>query len=318
MSRSKYRYNTYTLTYDKITLSAKDKIRRLARYLGIFFGLAMIVNIVLYTTGKYPKLEQLKQENSQLVKEFHKLNSDIQKAKKNLVDIQIRDDNFFRPIFEIDPVSSSIRIAGFGGTYNYKNLEGFKASNLMIDVTQNVEEIAKQTYIQSKSYDQVIQKMIERENFHECRPSIKPLSDKSYIRISDYFGSRIDPFKKNIRPHYGIDFAGPRGGDIVATGKGIVTKAGYSLYGYGKIVEIDHGFGYKTRYAHLDKIIVKEGQKVNRGETIGLLGNTGRSTGPHLHYEVRMHNKAVNPIYFFNNDISVEEYDKMLVAYQKK
>ena len=196
-----------------------------------------------------------------------------------------------------------------------KKLEGFNSSPLMIDITQNVEEIIKQVYIQSRSYDQVIEKALEKENFIECRPGIKPISDNDYIRISDYFGWRIDPFTKKATIHHGIDFAGERGGNVYATGKGIVIKAGYSLFGYGRIVEIDHGFGYKTRYAHLDKIFVKEGDKVWRGDKIGLLGNSGRSTGPHLHYEVRINNKPVNPEYFFNNDISPEEYDKMITFY---
>ncbi|MFC2138606.1 M23 family metallopeptidase, partial [Bacteroidota bacterium] len=286
------------------------------KYFLIFFNIALVINIILYSKNIYPKLYILEKENSILNFRFEKLNDNIEDVKLNLAEIQQNDDGLYRPIFEIEPISSSIRMAGYGGTYNYQNLEGYKSSEVMIETSQNIEELFKQIYVQTKSYDQLIDKLKEKGRFLNCRPAIQPISDNDYIRISDYFGWRKDPFNKKATKHHGIDFAGEKGGEIYSTGDGIITKAGYSLFGYGRLIEIDHGFGYKSRYAHLDKIYVKVGEKVKRGQTIGLLGNSGRSTGPHLHYEVRMNNIPVNPIYFFNNDISPEEYAKMISFYK--
>jgi len=317
MLRSKYHYNTDTLRYEKIILSKKDKFKITLKYFLIFFNIALIINIILYTNSIYPKLYFIKKENSILNFRFKKLNDNIENIKLHLAEIQQNDDGLYRPIFEIEPISSSVRMAGFGGTYNYQELEGFKSSEMMIETSQNVEELFKQIYIQTKSYDQLIDKLKEKEKFINSRPAIQPLSENDYVRISDYFGWRIDPFNKKATKHHGIDFAGNKGGKIHATGDGIIIRAGYSIFGYGRLIEIDHGFGYKTRYAHLDKLLVKEGERVKRGQTIGLLGNSGRSTGPHLHYEVRMNNVPVNPIYFFNNDISPEEYAKMIAFHNK-
>ncbi len=312
MAKVKYRFNPDTLTYKKVIYTSKQKIKLFFRYFLIIIGISLIINILILLFGKTPEFFLLEKENFYLSSRLSHLSVDINEVKNQLVQIQQRDDNLYRPIFEIEPISSSIRKAGFGGVYRYKNLEGYNHSELLIDISQNVDELIKQIYIQSKSYDQVIEKALEKELFLKSRPSIKPLSDNDYLRISDYFGWRKDPFTGKPSKHYGIDFAGPKGGNIISTGDGIVTKARYTLFGYGRVVEIDHGFGYKTKYAHLHKIKVKEGQKISRGEVIGLLGNTGRSTGSHLHYEVMINNTPVNPIYFFNDDISPEEYNKML------
>lgn len=314
----KYQFNPDTLTYEKVIYKGKALYKRVFRISFIFILFAFIINFTLYYLNGTPEIVMLKNQNKYLANKLSFINTDVNNYRNQLIEIQQRDDNLYRPIFEIEPVSQSIRMAGYGGSYNYSNMEGFENSGLVMDLSQNIEELSKQVYIQSKSYDQVIEKAIEKANFIESRPSIKPLSDDDYIRISDYFGWRKDPFNHKPTIHHGMDFAGPMGGEIVATGKGIVVAARHTLFGYGKVVIIDHGFGYKTKYAHLNKIIVKEGQKVNRGEVIGLLGNTGRSTGSHLHYEVLMNSRPVNPIYFFNNDISPEEYQKMREAYANK
>ncbi|MFW5944690.1 MAG: M23 family metallopeptidase, partial [Bacteroidota bacterium] len=166
----------------------------------------------------------------------------------------------------------------------------------------------------SKSFDLVIEEARNKEKMLTRIPAIQPVSIKDYGRISDYFGKRRDPFTGKVRMHNGMDFTGPIGADIYATGKGVIEKAGYSAYGYGKEVVIDHGYGYKTIYAHLDEINVEKGDTVSRGKVIGTLGNTGRSTGPHLHYEIRKNNRAVNPFHYYFDDITAEQYDKMIEA----
>lgn len=318
MMKSKYRYNTDTLKYERVVLTRKDKLNKITKHLSILASLAILVNIGIYKSGNYPKLVKLENTNNKLSDQFIQLNQKINSFKAKLSEIQENDDNLYRPLYEIEPVSPSVRMAGFGGSYTYQSLEGYKSSPLMIGVFKNIDNVESKVYVQSKSYDQVISQVLDKENYYECRPGIKPISDDDYVRISDYFGLRKDPFSGKRSKHYGIDFAGPRGGKIYATGKGVVTKASYTLHGYGRVIIIDHGYGIKTRYAHLDKILVKVGDKVNRGDNIGLLGNSGRSTGAHLHYEVRVNNKPQNPLYFINHDLSPEEYDKMIAINQKK
>jgi len=318
MTKEKFRFNPETLAYEKIVYKGKEKYKRILRISSILLTAGLSINIFILFSGYSPEVYKLKLENIFLQSKLKGMTLNIDEIKQQLVEIQQNDDNLYRPIFEIEPISSTIRMAGFGGVDKYQDMDGYENSSLVVDLTRSVDELSRQIYFQSKSYDLVIEKALEKQEFIDSRPSIKPLSDNDYYRISDYFGWRLDPFTKRPTTHHGIDFAGQKGKNVIATGKGVVTVVRNSFLGYGRIVIIDHGFGYKTKYAHLQKILVKEGQKINRGHVIGTLGNSGRSTGPHLHYEVLINNKAVNPVYFFNNDISPEEYDKMLQLLSKK
>jgi murein DD-endopeptidase MepM/ murein hydrolase activator NlpD len=228
-----------------------------------------------------------------------------------LTEIQQRDNNIYRSIFEADTIPSSLRMGGLGGVSRYDELQWFSKSNLLIDIASKLDQVTWKTYIQSKSFDEVVGLAKNKEKMIVSIPAIQPVSVSDLNRISDYFGSRWDPFTRKRKFHYGIDFAGPKGVPVYATGNGKVVSAEFSFFGYGNVVLIDHGFGYKSRYAHLQSIAVSSSDKVTRGQIIGYLGNSGRSTGPHLHYEVLHRNNAVDPLNYFN-EMSPEEFDLMV------
>ena len=225
-----------------------------------------------------------------------------------LDDIESRDDNIYRVIFEAEPIAENIRKAGFGGINRYKKLEGFKSSELMKESSNKMDKILKQLYIQSKSFDEVMDMAMKKKEMLASIPAIQPVSNKDLKRMASGYGYRIDPHYKTRAFHAGMDFTAPRGTPIYATGDGVVTRADRKAKGYGNHVRIDHGYGYVTLYAHMYKIKVRPGQKVKRGDIIGLVGNTGKSVGPHCHYEVRKNGKPLNPVHFYFNDLTPEQY----------
>ncbi len=318
MPKIKYQFDSKTLTYKKVRLVWKQKINRVLAFLFITISTAVLLNIVYTSIHKNPKIIMLEEERESLLASYDILNDKLNDINRRIGDIQQRDDYFYRTIFELDPIPQSVREAGFGGTNRYIDLEGFEYSNVMVETYKKVDKISKRLYVQSKSFDTVIELAKNKEKMNAAIPAIQPVALKDFNRISDYFGYRSDPFNGKKKMHDGMDFTGPEGSDIFATGDGVVIEAGYSIYGYGNRVIVDHGYGYKTIYAHLKNISVNEGQKVKRGDVIGALGNTGRSTGAHLHYEVRYNNVPVNPINYYFNDMTEEEYDLMVLACSKR
>jgi len=314
MAKIKYHFDPHTLTYQRITKSTKRKLRQGLQYFGVTVLAAIAFNIFFTNYFDTPKEKRLKQENESLVFKYEMLSQKLDQVDNSLEAIEQRDDNLYRPIFELDPIPGEVREAGFGGTNRYDELKKYSHSDIMVSTTRKMDKVENELYIQSKSFDSVIKEARNKEKMIARIPAIQPISIKDYGRISDYYGRRRDPFTGKIRMHYGMDFTGPIGSEIYATGKGVVEKAGYSAYGYGKEVLVNHGYGYKTIYAHLHEIDVEKGDTVTRGEVIGTLGNTGRSTGPHLHYEIRKNNRPVNPFYYYFNDITGEQYDKMIAA----
>jgi murein DD-endopeptidase MepM/ murein hydrolase activator NlpD len=225
-------------------------------------------------------------------------------------DLRQRDDNIYRTIFEAEPIPYSIRQAGFGGVNRYAELEGYENSSLVIKTSAKLDRILKQVYVQSKSYDELEKLAIQKEEMLKCKPLIQPVANKGLERTSSGFGMRIDPILKIKIIHPGFDFAAPIGTEVFATADGVVETAEANS-GYGLHVVIDHGFGYETLYGHLSATKVTVGQKVKRGTIIGLVGSTGRSTGPHLHYEVIKNKEKINPVNYFGNDLSPAQYDEI-------
>ncbi|MCF8335083.1 MAG: M23 family metallopeptidase [Bacteroidales bacterium] len=314
MAKIKYRFDPHTLTYQKVNKSINRKLRQGLIYFGVTIVAAVVFNIIFTKYYNTPKEHTLKSENEELVFKYKMLSDKLDEVERKLNNIEQRDDNLYRPIFEMEPIPSQVREAGFGGTNRYDELRKYSNSEVMISTTKKLDKVENELYIQSKSFDSVIKEARNKEKMIARIPAIQPISLKDYGRISDYYGRRRDPFTGKIRMHHGMDFTGPIGTDIYATGKGVIEGAGYSAYGYGKEVLINHGYGFKTVYAHLHQIDVEKGDTVSRGEVIGALGNSGRSTGPHLHYEVRKNGRPVNPFYYYFDDISAEQYDKMIAA----
>lgn len=314
MPKYQYKFNPESLNYDKIERTSKQKFYKFLSYIltSIFFALIIIVIFSIFFDT--PEEKALKRENKELLGQYKIMNKKLYQISNVLNDIQQRDDNIYRVIFEADPIPKSIREAGFGGVNRYAKLEGYTNSELVIKTATKLDKISNELYVQSKSYDDVIKMAKNKKKYFACIPAIAPISDKDLIRFASGFGYRIHPIYKTRKMHTGIDLTAPTGTKVYATGNGKIVKAGMSKGGYGNRIIIDHGFGYKTVYAHLSKILIKIGTKVKRGELIGLVGSTGVSTAPHLHYEVRRNNKPVNPINYYFNDITPDQYDKMILV----
>jgi murein DD-endopeptidase MepM/ murein hydrolase activator NlpD len=313
MSKIKYRFNTKSLTYERAKLSPREIFLRVLSYLATGLVFATIVIVFAYRYLDSPKERQLLRENENLKIQYEILNKRVELLAAVLEDLQQRDDNIYRVIFEAEPIADNIRKAGFGGVNRYKSLEGFDNSQLVIEATKKIDRLAKQMYIQSKSFDEVFNLAKNKEAMLASIPAIQPVSNKDLTRVASGFGYRTHPIYKIQHLHTGLDFTAPVGTEIYATGDGIVKEVNTDSRGYGNHIIISHGFGYETLYAHLSKFNgLKPGQKVKRGEVIGYIGNTGTSTGPHLHYEVIKNGEKINPINFFYNDLTPEEYQKMI------
>ncbi|MFP4059130.1 MAG: M23 family metallopeptidase [Bacteroidales bacterium] len=312
MPKNKYRFNPETLNYDKIDLTIREKILRGFAFIFVSIAVAVVYYGIFSSFFDTPKEKKLRRENAQLMLQYDIMDKRMDDIASVLEDIQRRDDNIYRTIFEAEPIPRSIREAGFGGVNRYADLEGFDYSDIVINTAQRLEKLTKQIYIQSKSYDEVIDLALRKEEMLAAMPAIQPISNKDLTRTASGWGYRIHPIYKIKKFHYGMDFTAPLGAEIYATGDGIVDVINRSRRGYGNKVIIDHGFGYKTLYAHLHDFNVKEGQRVKRGDIIGYVGNTGLSTAPHLHYEVHLNNKPVNPINYYMNDLTPAEYDRMI------
>ena len=312
MSKIKYKFNTKSLTYEKVTVPIRKRVGQVLSYLATGLVFATITTFIAYNYFDSPKEKQLKREISELTLQYELLNNRMGEVAEVLDDIQDRDNNVYRTIFEAEPISASIRKAGFGGVDRYKELLGYNNSDLLIETTKRLDRISKQLYIQSKSFDEVAKLVKNKEKLLASIPAIQPISNKDLKHQPGGFGWRTHPIYKTPEFHPGMDFTAAEGTEIRATGDGIVETADASAQGYGNHVVINHGYGYETLYGHMLKFVVRVGQQVKRGQLIGYVGSTGLSTAPHVHYEVRKGGQIVNPINFYYNDLTPEEYQKLI------
>jgi murein DD-endopeptidase MepM/ murein hydrolase activator NlpD len=258
-----------------------------------------------------PKEARMRREIQQMQVQYELLNKQMNSFEQVLADVRRRDDNVYRVIFEADPIPADVRRAGYGGSNRYKDLEDYASSDMIIATRQRLDQLTKQLYVQSVSLDEVAALTLRKQEMLASIPSVQPIPT-DHTQVSSGFGSRLHPIHKIVKMHAGMDFTSPVGTEIHATGDGVVDFADYATNGYGIHVVIDHGFDYKTLYAHMDRLSVRKGQRVKRGDVIGVVGNTGLSAGPHLHYEVHKNNEPIDPANFFFNDLSPEEYVRML------
>jgi murein DD-endopeptidase MepM/ murein hydrolase activator NlpD len=261
-----------------------------------------------------PEEAQLRKENQELLMYYNLMGEDMESISKVLQGMQDRDDDIYRVIFGVNPLANEIRTGGTGGANKYRALmeKGLSREDLIVNDLQKIDVLKKRMYIQTKSYDEIVELAKNKEDFLAALPAIQPVSNEELKRLSSGFGYRIDPYLKTRRKHTGVDFSLEVGNPVHATGDGKIKYTKSSLSGYGKQVHIDHDFGFQTKYGHLDKILVKKGQWVKRGDLIGYSGNSGKSTAPHLHYEVIKNGIKVNPIHYFSRDLSAEEYEEIL------
>jgi len=316
MSKEDFSYNHDTLSYEPITTSIREKFFKWGRWLVASIAISVCYYVIYSFFYDTPKERSMTNQLAVLKFNYQMLSQDLHHIDRILSDIQKRDDDVYRTILESDPIPASIRQAGFGGVNRYETLEGYENSNLMITVNKHIDRILKQLFVQSTSYDELIAKAINKEQMTNSRPAILPIPTK-YIKSESSFGMRRNPVLGVWMMHTGMDFSANTGTLIYATGDGTVVKAERNSGGYGNMIIIDHGFGYQTLYGHLHTIGVLPDSEVKRGDVIGTVGSTGRSAGPHLHYEVHKNGRHVNPINYFYNDLSPEEYVLMVEQSQK-
>lgn len=289
--------------------------RKLLRYLLVFLaflGIAFLFAILLFTFFKSPKEKSQARELEYMKLQYEILNDRLDNMEILLSDMEQRDNDLYRVMFEADPIAAGTRRSGFLTPNRYDNLYGYVNSNQVVNASRKLDIIASQLYHQSVSYDELFDLARNKSDMLAHIPAIFPLKETEVKYISSFFGYRPDPIYKVEKFHSGIDFSAQMGTEAYATGDGVVYDVEKGHWGYGNMVTIDHGFGYKTRYAHLQKAVVRKGQKVKRGQLIGYIGNTGKTTGVHLHYEVLKNDVQIDPINFFYNDLTPDEYEQIL------
>jgi murein DD-endopeptidase MepM/ murein hydrolase activator NlpD len=278
-------------------------------------GSALFGFLFVFIASQYiesPKERALKRELQNAQLQFELLNKKMKEAETVLANVADRDNNIYRVYFEANPIPDEQRKAGFGGVNRYKEFEGFDNSKLIIETNKRLDILQKQIVVQSKSLDEIAKLAEEKEKLLAAIPAIQPVKNQDLKRMASGFGMRSDPFTKVRKMHWGMDFSAPRGTPVYATGDGVVIRADNTATGYGNHIRIDHGYGYESLYAHLFKYNVKKNQKVNRGDLIGFVGSTGRSEGPHCHYEIFKDGERINPINFYYGSLTAEEYNTML------
>ena len=314
MARIKYYYDTETCKYERVRTRKSDIVLNALGFLSLTVMMAVGLLILYDNYFDSPKELILKNEVRELEFYYDKLNKDIEHISQILDNIEQRDDNIYRVVLGAEPIEKSVRDAGIGGADRYADIrkKNISHSDLVIALHEKVDRVRRKLYIESKSQDEVVQLAEKKEKLYASIPAIQPVANKQLIALASGFGLRIHPVYKVKKMHNGIDFAASIGTPIYATADGTVSKVEVRFSGYGKLVEIDHGFGYRTRYAHMHDFTVKKGQQVKRGDLIGYVGNTGLSTAPHLHYEVLINDQRVDPVHYFFNDLTAAEYEKIL------
>ena len=314
MARIKYYYDTESCKYERIKVSTWDIILNLLGFFSVSFIISVIIVVLFSTYFESPKEMLLRKENQELKIYYDLLEKELGNLNSMMAALQKRDDNVYRVIFEADPIPESIRQAGTGGSEKYKEIleNDLVNEEMIIEALGKVDKIKRQMYIQTKSYDEILQMARNKSKLLAATPAIQPVANRELTRLASGFGMRIHPIYKVKMMHFGVDFTAPRHTPIYATGDGTVEKVIRNFGGYGKQVIINHGFGYQTRYAHMQDFNVKKGDRVKRGDMIGTVGNSGLSTAPHLHYEILKDNKKVNPVNYFYMDLNDEEYEKIL------
>ncbi|HCS88289.1 MAG TPA: peptidase M23 [Bacteroidales bacterium] len=309
--KKKYHVNPETLTMERIDHTFWYVVRRGLTYvlLGILFGIVFF--FLFFSFFPSPREKQVVRERDALNTQYTMLSRQLDQMQLVLSDLQQRDDNLYRVLFQAEPIPLSVRLGASYSIDYYDSIIQMTNSVLATEITRKADLIEKELYVQAKSYEDILELAKTREIRMENLPAIQPVLNKDLKRVASGYGYRMDPVYHTPRFHSGMDFTAPVGTDVYATGNGQIVFVGWKQ-GYGNTVVLSHGFDYTTLYAHLSKPLVKVGQRVKRGDIIALVGNTGKSTGPHLHYEVRLRDKPVDPRNFYFQDLSPEDYDRMV------
>jgi murein DD-endopeptidase MepM/ murein hydrolase activator NlpD len=312
MKKIKYFYNTNTLRYEKLETPLRVTLLRVLGFMAASIVTALIIVSVAFKYLDSPKEKILRQQYESARENYEILSQQSRKLEEQMSELEKRDNNVYRAIFEANPIPDSARAKAMEKQKEIMLVQGMDQEDLSGSVATTLNNISKRIAYQNKSFDEIQGFIKDKQVLLSCTPAIQPVSNKDLSRIASGFGYRVDPVYKTVKMHAGLDFAAPIGTPIYATANGTVETAGNTGNGYGNHVVINHGYGYETLYGHMVKVKVRSGQRVKRGEVIGWVGSTGKSTGPHCHYEVHKNGQHLDPVYFFYNDLTPEQYDRLL------
>lgn len=303
-----YNFDTHTLKFKSEKPGLKHRLRSVIAFISISLAIAILMVVCVFYFYGSPEMIMLQRKNAKLISEYKAFGKVFSKINSSLARTSIEDDSLYRVIVQAPPVDQSIREGGFGGADKYRSLESLDDADLVISMAKKLDILSKKADIQLKSYNDVLADAMLMEKKLMSVPSISPLAKSEIGYISDFFGYRIHPILKKRLFHWGVDMTANVGAKIYAPGDGVVEETGYDPHGYGRTLIINHGYGFETLYGHLSRFNVKKGEKVKRGDVIGFVGNTGLSSGPHLHYEIIKNGKKINPLNYFTPNMDPQEY----------
>jgi murein DD-endopeptidase MepM/ murein hydrolase activator NlpD len=312
MKKIKYYYNTNSLRYEKLETPLRVKLLRIFGFIAAAIVTAALISYFAFQFIGSPKEKILQDQNRALRENYNDLRDALRSIEQEMRELEKRDNDVYRSIFEANPIPDSARLRQIAEKEEIATVEKLREHQLVTSITQTMNNLKSRIAVQNKSYNEINNLIKDKEKLLAHTPAIQPVSNKDLNRIASGFGYRIDPVYKTTKFHAGLDFAAPQGTPIYATADGTVSTAGNLGNGYGNHVIINHGYGYETLYGHMVRVKVRSGSGVRRGEIIGWVGSTGKSTGPHCHYEVHKNGQKIDPIYFFYNDLTPEQFDLIL------
>ena len=312
MKKIKYYYNTHSLRYEKLETPFRVKLLRVFAFIATAIVTSAIISYFAFQFIGSPGEKILRAQNERLRTRFENMSDEVNSLEQQMAELEKRDNTVYRSIFEAKPIPDSVRAKELEKQKEIAKVEKMEDYEVVQSIQNTLKMLAGRINVQKRSYKELEGLMNNKEKILAATPAIQPVSNKDLSRIASGFGYRIDPVYKSIKMHAGLDFAAPQGTPIYATANGRVKTSGYSSGGYGNHVVIDHGYGYETLYGHMVRVKARAGQQVLRGEIIGYVGTTGKSTGPHCHYEVHKNGNKIDPVYFFYNDLSPQQFDELL------
>lgn len=312
MKKIKYYYNTNTLRYEKLETPFRVRLLRVFGFIAAALVTAALISFFAFQFIGSPRERILAEQNKAMRENFNALDEELNSVQQQMKELEKRDNDVYRAIFEANPIPDSARAKELEEKLEIASIERINDNQLVSAITNTLNNLSSRVIAQKKSYDEVDELVKNKEKLLSRTPAIQPVSNKDLNRVASGFGYRIDPVYKTTKFHAGLDFSAPQGTPIYATADGTISTAGNTGNGYGNHVIINHGYGYETLYGHMVRVKARRGQAIKRGEVIGWVGNTGKSTGPHCHYEVHKNGDKINPIYFFFNDLTPEQFDLLL------
>ena len=312
MKKIKYYYNTHTLRYEKLVTPLRVTLLRIVGFIAAALVTSVIISYFAFQFVGSPTEKILQAQNERLSDRYQVLSAQLKSIQADMAELEKRDNEVYRSIFEAKPIPDSARAKALEQQQEIAKVEGMRQGELINSINNSIQNLSSRIKAQTISYNELAGLMNNKEKLLASTPAIQPVANKDLNRIASGFGYRIDPIYKTVKMHAGLDFSAPQGTPIYATADGTIMVAGNIGNGYGNHVVIDHGYGYQTLYGHMVRVKASRGQRVKRGDLIGYVGSTGKSTGPHCHYEVHKNGQKLDPVYFFYNDLSPQQFDELL------